>query len=144
MFPPLLILMNDHTDSPHSNRRLDNKLNIFEGMFKNYFFLGINTLMIGGQILIIFIGSTAFSVVPIDVTQWAICIIVAAFSLPAAVLIRYIPDEFVGACWDRSVIFFTPIVNRFNSAWRAILRRQKKTDKPIDEENGKSPAIEMA
>lgn len=104
-------------------------------MLQNYFFLVINSIMIGGQVLIIFVGSTAFSVVPIDGTQWAICVIVAAFSLPAAVIIRYIPDEFVGACWDRSVTLITPILDR---AWRAIPKREKKA---TDEEKGKSPEV---
>lgn len=109
-------------------------------MLKNYFFLGINAIMIGGQILIIFVGSTAFSVVSIDGTQWAICVVVAAFSLPAAVIIRYIPDEFVGACWDRSVIFLTPVINGLVRAWQAIPRREKKS---TDEEKGKSPEVAM-
>lgn len=104
-------------------------------MLKNYFFLGINFIMIGGQVLIIFIGSTAFSIVPIDGTQWAICVVVAGFSLPAAVIIRYIPDEFVGACWDRSVAFITPVLER---VWRAIPKREKKAS---DEEKGKSPEV---
>ncbi|KAM7210788.1 hypothetical protein V8F06_013835 [Rhypophila decipiens] len=45
-----------------NNRRLDNKLNIFEGITKNYWFLGINCLMVGGQVLIIFVGGPAFQI----------------------------------------------------------------------------------
>jgi P-type Ca2+ transporter type 2C len=40
-----------------NNRRLDNKLNIFEGVHKNWFFIGINCVMVGGQILIVFVGA---------------------------------------------------------------------------------------
>jgi P-type Ca2+ transporter type 2C len=32
-----------------NNRRLDNKLNIFEGITRNYFFIIINFIMVGGQ-----------------------------------------------------------------------------------------------
>lgn len=98
--------------------------------------------MIGGQVLIIFVGSTAFSIVSINGTQWAICVVVAAFSLPAAVIIRYIPDEFVGACWDHCATFFAPVVNGLESAWRAIPRREKKVKGVADEEKGKAPAVE--
>lgn len=113
-------------------------------MFENYFFLCINAIMIAGQILIIFFGSSAFSIVTIDGTQWAICIIIAALSLPAAVIIRYIPDEFIGVCWDRSVIVFTPVVNGLDRVLRAIPRREKKSKKSTDEEKGKSPEVTMS
>nr|XP_036585249.1 calcium-translocating P-type ATPase [Colletotrichum truncatum]KAF6795146.1 calcium-translocating P-type ATPase [Colletotrichum truncatum] len=45
-----------------NNRRLDNKLNIFENITKNYFFIAINLIMIGGQVLIIFVGGAAFDI----------------------------------------------------------------------------------
>ncbi|RDW88156.1 calcium-transporting ATPase-1 [Coleophoma cylindrospora] len=75
-----------------NNRRLDNKLNIFTGIHRNFFFIGINCIMVGAQIAIIFVGGTAFSITRIDGVQWAICIILAALSLPMGVLIRYFPD----------------------------------------------------
>ncbi|KAJ9294535.1 hypothetical protein DTO271G3_6803 [Paecilomyces variotii] len=76
-----------------NNRRLDNKFNIFEGMFKNYWFLGINCIMIGGQIMIIFVGGSALKVTPLSGPQWAICIICALCCLPWAVVLRLIPDK---------------------------------------------------
>lgn len=89
-----------------NNRRLDNKLNIFEGILKNYWFMGINAIMIGGQIMIIFVGGKAFQVIRIDGTQWAICILCALPCLLWAVLLRCIPDRyaamvfgFVGKIW---------------------------------------------
>ncbi|PYH90138.1 calcium-translocating P-type ATPase(PMCA-type) [Aspergillus ellipticus CBS 707.79] len=75
-----------------NNRRLDNKLNIFEGMFRNYWFLGINCIMVAGQIMIVFVGGDAFSVTRLDGLQWAICIICALGCLPWAVALRMIPD----------------------------------------------------
>jgi Ca2+-transporting ATPase len=79
----------------YNNRRLDNKFNIFEGITRNWFFIGINFVMIGGQVMIIFIGGQAFSVTELNGIQWAISIILGAISLPVAVIIRLIPDEFV-------------------------------------------------
>ncbi len=78
-----------------SNRRLDNKFNIFEGIRRNWFFIGINLITIGGQVIIIFVGGSALSTVRLSGTQWAISIAIGAISLPVAVLIRLIPDDFI-------------------------------------------------
>ncbi|MCJ1338177.1 hypothetical protein MMC09_003462 [Bachmanniomyces sp. S44760] len=76
-------------------RRLDNGFNIFEGMFRNYFFMGIQLIIIGGQFLIMFIGGQAFSVHRINGAQWGYSIVLGALSLPMAMIIRLIPDELV-------------------------------------------------
>jgi len=120
-----------------NNRRLDNKLNIFEGITKNYFFIGINCVMIGGQILIIFIGGQAFSITTINGPQWAVSIVVSLFCLPWAVLIRCIPDEFVGRMWDNSVAFFGPSVKATVRGCQGIKRAlsfKNKTKAVSDEE----------
>jgi Ca2+-transporting ATPase len=78
-----------------NNRRLDNKFNIFEGISRNWFFIGVNIITICGQVIIVFVGSSALSTVRLDRTQWAISVFLGAFSLPVAVLIRLIPDEFI-------------------------------------------------
>jgi P-type Ca2+ transporter type 2C len=49
--------------------------------------------MIGGQILIIFIGGRAFSVIQLNRAQWAYSIVLGALSIPIGVIIRLIPDE---------------------------------------------------
>ena len=93
-----------------SNRRLDNKLNVFEAIHKNYYFLGINLIMIGGQVLIIFVGGEAFKIVPLDAKEWGMSIGLGAISLPFGALIRLFPDAWVEAMiprfirkkWDRS------------------------------------------
>ncbi|KAH8423812.1 uncharacterized protein LDX57_001570 [Aspergillus melleus] len=76
-----------------NNRRLDNKLNIFEGMFRNYWFLGINCIMVGGQIMIVYVGGAAFGVTQLSGIQWAVCIICALGCLPWAVVLRLTPDR---------------------------------------------------
>ncbi|KAH1918944.1 hypothetical protein KXW12_004756 [Aspergillus fumigatus] len=76
-----------------NNRRLDNKLNIFEGMFRNYWFLGINCIMVGGQVMIIYVGGAAFNVTRLDAVQWGICIVCAIACLPWAVILRLTPDR---------------------------------------------------
>jgi Ca2+-transporting ATPase len=77
---------------------LDNKLNIFEGITRNYLFLGINIIMVGGQILIIFVGGEAFKITRLNSKEWGISVGLGAISLPWGALIRLIPDSWLGAC----------------------------------------------
>ncbi|CAI7631778.1 unnamed protein product [Penicillium bialowiezense] len=80
----------------YNSRRIDNKLNIMEGIWKNKWFIGIQLIIIGGQVLIIFVGGAAFSVKRLDQgSQWAVSLVLGALSVPIAVIIRLIPDEFV-------------------------------------------------
>ena len=82
-----------------NNRRLDNRLNIFEGVHRNYFFIAINVVMVAGQIMIIFVGGQAFQIKRISGSQWAVSIICALPCLLWAIILRYIPDE------DAAVVF---------------------------------------
>ncbi|KAH7111636.1 hypothetical protein EDB81DRAFT_829828 [Dactylonectria macrodidyma] len=81
-----------------NNRRLDNKLNIFEGLNRNIFFIVINIIMVGGQILIIFVGGEAFQITKLHGKEWGISISLGAISIPWGAFIRCIPDEWVAAC----------------------------------------------
>ncbi|OKL58510.1 hypothetical protein UA08_06274 [Talaromyces atroroseus] len=79
----------------YNNRRLDNRLNIFEGIHENWYFLGINLITIVGQVLIIFFGGSALSAVRLDGTQWAISLFLGAFSLVVGALVRLVPDRWL-------------------------------------------------
>ncbi|KAF9644891.1 Ca-transporting ATPase, partial [Thelephora ganbajun] len=72
-------------------RRLDNKLNIFEGILKNRYFIVITLIEIVGQVLIVFIGGAAFQVTRIPGREWGISLALGFFSIPLGVLIRCIP-----------------------------------------------------
>ena len=48
-----------------SNRRLDNNLNIFEGITRNWLSIIIDMVMVGGQVLIIFVDVQALRIVPL-------------------------------------------------------------------------------
>ncbi|KAI7527475.1 calcium-translocating P-type ATPase, partial [Hortaea werneckii] len=76
-----------------NNRRLDNRFNVFEGITKNWFFIMIFCIMVGGQTLIIFVGGEAFSVTRQTGPQWAIAIILGVISLPIGIVIRLVPNE---------------------------------------------------
>ena len=90
-----------------NNRRLDNNLNIFEGVHRNVFFIIINIIMVAGQIMIVFIGGQAFEIKRINGVQWAICILCALPCMLWAIILRCIPDRhaatlfsFSGNVWE--------------------------------------------
>lgn len=74
-------------------RRLDRRFNVLEGFFRNYWFMGIFAIMVGGQILIIFVGGAAFQVQRITGRDWAISIIVGFLALPLGAIVRMIPTR---------------------------------------------------
>ncbi|EXJ70218.1 Ca2+-transporting ATPase [Cladophialophora psammophila CBS 110553] len=86
-----------------NNRRLDNKFNIFENVHRNYWFIGINCIMIGGQIMIIFIGGAAFSITALDGAQWAISLLAALPCLLWGVLVRCFPDVWFAVVFNGTV-----------------------------------------
>ncbi|RMD41721.1 hypothetical protein DV735_g3401, partial [Chaetothyriales sp. CBS 134920] len=79
----------------YNSRRLDNHLNIFEGIWKAYWFIGIQFIIVGGQCLIMFVGGQAFSIHRINAAEWAYSLVLGAMSMPIAVIIRLIPDELI-------------------------------------------------
>ncbi|KAI0789888.1 calcium-translocating P-type ATPase [Abortiporus biennis] len=75
-----------------NSRRLDNKLNIFEGILNNYYFMGITLVEVAGQVLIVFIGGAAFQVARISGREWGISLALGFVSIPLGALIRCIPN----------------------------------------------------
>lgn len=147
-----------------NNRRLDNKFNIFEGILRNYWFMGINFLMVGGQVMIIFVGGAALGVKRIDGPQWAICILCAIFCVPWAILLRCFPDRYfeVGLNFTvRSFLFFwepiakvskmvfSPIGRAFSAIWQPTKRffvrtfsKEKVDESSPDEEAPRLEKVE--
>ena len=100
-----------------NNRRLDNHFNIFEGVLKNWFFLGINCVMVGGQIMIVFVGGMAFQIKRIDASQWAICLLCALPCLLWAVVLRCVPDAYAAVVFAFvGKVFFAV----FDPLWRGV------------------------
>ncbi|KAH6856806.1 hypothetical protein B0I37DRAFT_426312 [Chaetomium sp. MPI-CAGE-AT-0009] len=81
-----------------NSRRIDNKLNIFEGLHRNHLFMLMMSIMVAGQVLIVFVGSTAFGVVQLNGVQWAISLVLGFLSIPVGILIRLAPDRWLRAC----------------------------------------------
>ncbi|TDL19883.1 calcium-translocating P-type ATPase [Rickenella mellea] len=73
-------------------RRIDQKKNIFEGIARNYYFIAITLLEIVVQVVIVFVGGSAFQVTRINGRDWAISIALGVLSIPIGFLIRLIPN----------------------------------------------------
>ena len=146
-----------------NNRRLDNKFNIFEGIHRNFWFIGINCIMVGGQIMIIFVGGQAFSITTINGVQWAICILCALPCMLWAILIRLFPDAWFGVFFNAIVggvaYILRPIIKGLRfifhpvaQAWRAVMVPTKRASKRMtaklrknkteEDVKGKAPADE--
>ncbi|EEB06354.2 vacuolar calcium transporting P-type ATPase P2 type [Schizosaccharomyces japonicus yFS275] len=78
-----------------NNRRLDNKLNIFEHITHNWLFIAIFILVAAIQVVIVFFGGAAFSIHRIDGKGWLISIIAGFASIPLGVLVRCVPNSFI-------------------------------------------------
>ncbi|KAJ4289485.1 plasma membrane calcium [Collariella sp. IMI 366227] len=65
-----------------NSRRIDNKLNIFEGLHRNHLFMLMMSIMVAGQALIVFVGGAAFVVVRLTGVQWAISLVLGFMSIP--------------------------------------------------------------
>ncbi|KAI1971670.1 plasma membrane calcium [Ophidiomyces ophidiicola] len=137
-----------------NNRRLDNKFNIFEGMLKNYWFIGINVLMVGGQVMIIFVGGIAIGVVRLDGIQWVICILCAIFCLPWAIVLRSIPDRYFAVLFNGTLsavafvwkpfakcmsVIFAPVGKVFAAMWSPIRRFSSRIKSKAAKKKDKSP-----
>ena len=84
-------------------RRLDNKFNMFEGIFANPWYPVIVTVMICGQILIVFVGGKALSTVRLNGAQWGISIVAGFLPIPLGLLVRCVPDGWIVALVPKSL-----------------------------------------
>jgi Ca2+-transporting ATPase len=74
-------------------RVLDRSYNVFKGFFRNIYFQIIFLIMVGGQILIIFVGGAAFQVQRLAGRDWAISIVVGFLAIPLGAIVRTIPTR---------------------------------------------------
>lgn len=120
-----------------NNRRLDNKYNIFVGVHRNWLFSVVCAIMVGCQIMIMFVGKRAFQIQPISGKDWGISLVLSALCLPWAILVRLFPDwlferiaKFVGR---PVVLVYRPVSRWTHAASRKIrgLRRKRKESERV-------------
>ncbi|CAG8888006.1 unnamed protein product [Penicillium egyptiacum] len=120
-----------------NNRRLDNKFNIFEGMFRNYWFLGINAVMVGGQVMIVYVGGQAFGVTRLSGILWGVCIICAIACLPWAIVLRIIPDYHFGLVFNAVVGGMAVVLRPIAKGCKAIGRGIRSFFRPVKRFTGR-------
>jgi Ca2+-transporting ATPase len=122
-----------------SCRRVDNRLNIFEGIQRNPWFLAVQVITIGGQVAIILKGGSAFQVEALSGAQWGWCIFFGFLTLPIGMLIRLFPDEYVAAFGRKLKPLLWPIMKvtewfrRRKAAKIASKHDDTDTDEPDEE-----------
>ncbi|KAH7384321.1 hypothetical protein DE146DRAFT_622163 [Phaeosphaeria sp. MPI-PUGE-AT-0046c] len=107
----------------YNNRRLDNKLNIFAGIHKNYYFIAMNVIMVSAQVLIAMYGGRAFSITRISGNQWAISVVVAVLCIPWGCAVRLFPDAWFAVL---AHFFGKPFVLAYRPLARFTGRMMKK------------------
>jgi Ca2+ transporting ATPase len=75
-------------------RKIHDEWNVFEGIHKNFIFIGIWCIIVAGQGLICQLGSIVFVVSPdgLDGPQWGICLLIGSSSLVTNLVLKCIPD----------------------------------------------------
>lgn len=76
-------------------RKINDEINIFEGVCNNSMFIIIWFVIVGGQICIIQFGSLAMKVHVNGLTtsQWLITVLVASASLVINLIMKFLPDN---------------------------------------------------
>ncbi|KAN0132469.1 calcium-translocating P-type ATPase [Lactarius tabidus] len=110
-------------------RRLDRKLNVFEGTTKNWCFMAVITIEVAVQVLICFCGGSVFDVTRMGAREWAISLALGCVPLPLGALIRLIPNE--------------PCERGFKKSQLLPMPEVLPTTRP-DSESGSSSAMDYA
>ncbi|PYH91164.1 plasma membrane calcium-transporting ATPase [Aspergillus ellipticus CBS 707.79] len=76
----------------YNTRTLGSSLNVLEGIQRNWLFIMVSLVMIGGQVLIMFVGGRAFSISQLTGVQWAYSVVLGAISLLVGMVVRLTPD----------------------------------------------------
>ncbi|OQE44983.1 hypothetical protein PENCOP_c002G02465 [Penicillium coprophilum] len=92
----------------YNNRQIERSFNLIEGIHHNWLFIAITFVMMGAQILIMFVGGRAFSITKLTGDQWAYSVVLGAISIPIGFILQVIPTVIIekpmtgmGRLWDR-------------------------------------------
>ncbi|KIY95446.1 hypothetical protein MNEG_12518, partial [Monoraphidium neglectum] len=77
-------------------RRLNDELNVFEGLHRSPIFIGVLAITVGLQIIIMMTPmGRFFKVIPINGTEWGVSVAIGAFAVVVSVLTRAISQLLV-------------------------------------------------
>jgi magnesium-transporting ATPase (P-type) len=75
----------------YTARKINDELNMFDGVWGNYVFLLVSLFTVGSQIFLVEVGDDFVQTSPLTLRQWLITIAMGAIGLPLGVLMRFIP-----------------------------------------------------
>lgn len=101
-------------------------LDFTQHLFRNWYFIAIAAIIAGAQILIMFVGGAAFTIARQTPAMWGTALICGFLSIPAGLIIRIIPNEWVVA------IFPTRAFNIFIYYAGFSFLKSKKKDKDLE------------
>ncbi|KAB8256553.1 plasma membrane calcium-transporting ATPase [Aspergillus pseudonomiae] len=107
----------------YNNRQLENSINLLEGVSRNWLFICVTLLMMGCQVLIIFVGGRVFSVVRLTGSQWAYSVVLGALSILIGFVIKLMPDGPVEWVFDGFGAIWSFIVSKLKG-----FRRRRDAD----------------
>lgn len=111
------------------DRMTRDNLDFTQHLFRNWYFIGIAAIIGGAQVLIMFVGGAAFSIARQTPAMWGTALICGFLSIPAGLILRIIPNEWVVA------IFPTKAFNIFiYYAGFKFLKSKKKAKRGVDED----------
>lgn len=76
-------------------RKINDEINIFEGVFKNAMFVAVWLVIVGGQVVMVVFGGRAMKVHMNGLTglQWVITVAIGLVSLFINLILKFVPDE---------------------------------------------------
>ncbi|XP_057501370.1 calcium-transporting ATPase 10, plasma membrane-type-like isoform X2 [Actinidia eriantha] len=102
------------------NARKPDEINVFRGVTKNTLFMGIVGLEVVLQVIIVMFLGKFMSTVRISWKLWLVSIAIALFSLPLAIIGKFIP------------VRETPLSEYFKRIWQSILPRRRTSRDSIN------------
>lgn len=97
-------------------RRIHDEFNIMADIVHNPIFVLVQSVVVLGQVSIVFFGGAAFSTVSLSPYQWLISILIGSLSLPVGLVLRLLPD--FGSDQDQER---RPLVSRESMMWESTL-----------------------
>lgn len=83
-------------------RKINDEVNIFEGVWTNAMFIGVWITIVGGQILMVVFGGWAMKVHLNGLTtmQWVMSCALGAASLLINLILKFVPEKFFPTMGD--------------------------------------------
>ena len=101
----------------------------------------ITAIMVGGQVLIIFVGGAAFQVTPLWGWEWGASIGLGAASLPVGVFIRMLPDAWFAAIGEGLSSIWRRLVGLLPKRWRTAGATSPDAEQQAVEEGEAPPRL---